>query len=78
MQTFTREELSCYDGREGRPAYIAFMGMVYDVSESPLWKNGGHQEQHQAGTELSRELGRAPHGAGILGKFKAVGKFAGK
>jgi predicted heme/steroid binding protein len=77
MHTFTREELSRCDGREGRPTYIAFMGMVYDVSESPLWKNGAHQAQHQAGTELSRQLGRAPHGAGILGKFRAVGKYTG-
>ena len=77
MHTFTREELSRYDGREGRPAYIAFMGLVYDVSASFLWKNGEHQAGHKAGTDLSKALGRAPHGAGILGKFKAVGKYAG-
>ena len=76
MQTFTREELSRYDGRDGRPAYIAFMGLVYDVSASFLWKNGEHQASHRAGTDLSKALGRAPHGAGILGKFKAVGKYA--
>ncbi|MBN2353632.1 MAG: hypothetical protein JXD23_13755 [Spirochaetales bacterium] len=77
MQTFTREELSRYDGKEGRPAYIAFMGLVYDVTASPLWKEGDHQKRHRAGTDMSKALGLAPHGAGILGKFPAVGKCAG-
>ena len=77
MKPFSAQDLAQFDGRDGRPAYIAFMGMVYDVSESPLWKNGDHQELHRAGTELSRALARAPHGAGILGKFKAVGTYSG-
>jgi predicted heme/steroid binding protein len=77
MRTFTREELAAFDGRNDRPAYIAFMGMVYDVSASALWKNGRHQALHQAGTDLSRELGRAPHGAGIIGTFQAVGRYLG-
>jgi predicted heme/steroid binding protein len=50
---------------------------VYDVSSSSLWKNGEHQALHRAGTDLSRELSKAPHGAGILGKFKAMGKYRG-
>jgi len=28
------------DGKAGRPAYIAYQGAVYDVSECFLWKNG--------------------------------------
>jgi predicted heme/steroid binding protein len=75
MRIFTPEELARFDGKEGRPAYIAFMGMVYDVTSSFLWKNGEHQASHRAGTDLSRALARSPHGAGIIGKFKAVGKY---
>jgi predicted heme/steroid binding protein len=78
MEVFSREELARYDGKEGRPAYIAFMGLVYDVSASLLWKNGEHQAAHRAGTDLSKELSRAPHGAGIFGKFKAVGRYQEK
>jgi predicted heme/steroid binding protein len=77
MRMITKDELAGCDGQEGRPAWIAFMGMVYDVTASPLWKNGNHQALHQAGTDVSRELSRAPHGAGLLGKFKAVGKYTG-
>ena len=34
MKEFTLEELAEFDGREGRPAYVAYDGMVYDVTES--------------------------------------------
>jgi predicted heme/steroid binding protein len=36
MRTFTRKELAQYDGKEGRPAYIAFQQQVFDVSDSFL------------------------------------------
>ena len=74
-KTITREELSRCDGQDGRPAYVAFHGWVFDVTESPLWKDGDHQERHKAGTDLSNELGRAPHGAGMLERVPRVGKL---
>ncbi len=57
------------------PAYIAFEGKVYDVTESPLWRNGGHQAVHEAGRDLTRELNNAPHGKEMLDKFPIVGEF---
>jgi len=33
---FTLNELKQYDGRDGRSAYIAYKGKVYDVTESFL------------------------------------------
>src|SRR3972149_1688391 len=36
---FTIQELKEYDGKEGKPAYMAFNGRVYDVSNSPIWEN---------------------------------------
>jgi predicted heme/steroid binding protein len=36
----TREELKQYNGEDGRPAYIAVDGIVYDITESNQWKNG--------------------------------------
>lgn len=38
----TQEELAFNDGRDGRPTYVAYQGVVYDVSGSPLWSEGTH------------------------------------
>jgi predicted heme/steroid binding protein/uncharacterized membrane protein len=57
----TPEQLSQFDGRDGRPAYIAYKGMVYDLSNSRLWKNGSHMVKHHAGTDLTGALAQAPH-----------------
>lgn len=55
-------ELGQCDGQEGRPAYIAFRGAIYDVSDSRLWKNGNHLNRHPAGIDLTEVLSQAPHG----------------
>jgi len=73
---FTLDELKQYDGREGRPAYIAFKGKVYDVTESFLWVDGDHQGQHAAGRELTSEISVAPHGEETLERVKVVGVLA--
>jgi len=70
---FTLDELKQYDGKEGKPAYIACNGKVYDVSESFLWLEGDHQGQHVAGKDLTSELKMAPHGEETLGRVKLVG-----
>jgi len=70
---FTLEELKQYDGREGRPAYIAFKGKVYDVTDSFLWIEGDHQGQHVAGKDLTDEIRLAPHGEETLERVKPVG-----
>lgn len=58
----TPEQLSAFDGKEGRPAYIAYKGIIYDITNSRLWKNGQHMMKHHAGTDLSETLKQAPHG----------------
>jgi predicted heme/steroid binding protein len=75
MRTFTREELQRFDGREGRPAYVAFRGKVYDVSESFLWRGGKHQVLHQAGEDLTEAMQEAPHGEELLARFPVVGEL---
>ncbi len=70
---FTLEELSKFDGREGRPAYIAYKGKVYDVTEDYLWVDGDHQGEHVAGKDLTEEMSRAPHGEDTLERVKMIG-----
>jgi predicted heme/steroid binding protein len=70
---FTLEELKQYDGKDGRQAYIAYKGKVYDVTDSYLWTDGDHQGQHEAGKDLTEEMALAPHGEEMLQKVKLVG-----
>ncbi len=70
---FTLEELKQYDGRDGRPAYVAYKDKVYDVTESFLWVDGDHQGQHSAGKDLTEEMALAPHGEDALERVKLVG-----
>lgn len=70
---FTLEELKQFDGRDGRPAYVAFNGKVYDVTDSFLWVSGDHQGQHEAGKDLTSEMIYAPHKEEVLERVKQVG-----
>jgi len=73
LKDFTRDDLSTYDGKEGRPVYIAHEGKVYDVSASKLWKTGTHMKRHQSGCDLSEDIKGAPHDTSVLGRFPQVG-----
>ena len=74
---FTEHELQQFDGTRGKAAYIAYEGVVYDVSASSLWRGGQHQELHYAGTDLTRTLRKAPHTAEVFGHMfvKRVGRL---
>lgn len=69
------EELGRYDGKEGRKAYFAYQGEIYDGTDSPLWKNGAHMGRHQAGCDLTDSLGQAPHGEDKLRALPRIGKL---
>ncbi|WP_345984852.1 2-oxoacid:acceptor oxidoreductase subunit alpha [Sulfurimonas sp. HSL-1656] len=69
----TSRELAAYDGRDGRPAYVAYKGKVYDVSESPMWAEGNHQGMHRAGRDLTPMLEGAPHGEEVFERYSVVG-----
>jgi len=69
----TLRELAAHDGRNGNPAYIAYNGKVYDVTESPMWAEGNHQGMHRAGTDLTPMLADAPHGEEVFERYPVVG-----
>jgi predicted heme/steroid binding protein len=56
-----RSELQRCDGTRGRPVYIAYAGVVYDVTDCPKWRTGFHEQLHFAGQDLTGELPEAPH-----------------
>jgi predicted heme/steroid binding protein/uncharacterized membrane protein len=73
MKEFTLEDLSEYNGQDGKPAYVVHNGKVYDVSESKLWKAGLHMRRHKAGTDLTADIQAAPHGNEVLDNYSQVG-----
>lgn len=76
MKEFTLEELADYDGRDGRSAYVAYDGTVYDVTESGMWEDGDHEGMHQAGGDLTSEHEDAPHDVYVT-DFPEVGRLVG-
>ncbi len=73
QRVFTKESLAEFNGKNGRPAYVAYEGKVYDVSESVMWENGEHEDEHMAGADLTAEMEDAPHFADELDVFPVVG-----
>lgn len=70
---FTIEELAAFDGKDGRKAYIAVDGYIYDVTNNPNWRNGSHQGMFQAGRDLSEEILTSPHGKSFLDRVPKIG-----
>jgi len=75
LRTFTSKELEEYNGKNGKPAYIAYQGKVYDVSQSDLWRGGEHMGLHETGKDLTDELELAPHREEVLDRAKLIGKL---
>lgn len=71
-QQFTLEELSQYDGKNGRAAYVAIGGVVYDVTSEKLWVNGIHLGV-SAGKDLTSQYKTCHKNNNILEKLRKVG-----
>ncbi len=79
-KTFTLSELAGFDGKDGRPAYVAADGVVYDVTDSADWREGVHTRcglGAAAGKDLSQELAQAPSNMrALLEAMPVVGGLA--
>ena len=71
----TLEELSEFNGKDGKPAYVAVDGIIYDVSDSPAWKDGGHNG-FEAGKDLTEPIKNvSPHGVVKLENVPEIGRI---
>lgn len=68
----TSKELSTFDGMEGRPAYVAVNGIIYDVSNEATWGGASHFGL-MAGKDLTPQFNSCHGMIGILSKLPKVG-----
>ncbi len=73
MKEFDRESLKEFNGKDGKPVYIAHQGRVIDVTASKFWKTGQHMKRHPSGTDLTTDIEAAPHGPEVLDRYPQVG-----
>jgi predicted heme/steroid binding protein len=69
---FTLEELSQYDGSNGKPAYVAVEGIVYDVSNEGSWA-GGTNLGLTAGKDYTSQFSSYNGNNKILSELPRVG-----
>ena len=75
LPVYTRSQLSLRNGQDKPEIWIAYKGLVFDVTSSRLWRQGQHYE-HWAGQDLTDELEDAPHNEFVFDKFEVIGKMA--
>lgn len=73
-RVITAEELAEADGKDGRPAWVALDGVVYDLSALPSWVGGEHHGRY-AGRDLTDQFLASGHGVAILQKLPVIGRF---
>ena len=76
MKQYTIAQLALYNGTEKESIWVAYRGVIYDVTKSRLWRDGKHYE-HWAGQDLTSELADAPHTEKVFEKFEKVGVLIG-
>jgi len=69
----TLETLATYNGKDGQPAYVAFEGIIYDLSALADWRAGEHHGV-TAGKDITDVFSQSPHSKSILKLAVVVGK----
>jgi predicted heme/steroid binding protein len=74
LPVITPNQLALRNGQDKQEVWVAYKGLVYDVSSSRLWRSGKHYE-HWAGQDLTAELPDAPHTEKVFDKFQVIGRL---
>jgi predicted heme/steroid binding protein len=58
----SKNQLHLFNGDDEDRIFVAYQGIVHDVTNCPKWRNGLHEGQHFPGQDLTAELENdAPH-----------------
>jgi predicted heme/steroid binding protein len=73
----TKFELLRNNGDRGMLKWIAYDGIVYDVTDCPKWRTDMHERLHFPGQDLTTELPDAPHKKDVFTRpcVKVVGRL---
>jgi predicted heme/steroid binding protein len=74
LDPITRAQLSLRNGQDKPEIWIAYKGLVYDVTNSKMWRLGKHYE-HWAGQDLTEELEDAPHTEIVFERLQIIGRL---
>ena len=74
LPQYTKSQLALRNGQDKPEIWVAYKGVIYEVTKSRLWRNGKHYE-HWAGQDLPDELVDAPHTHEVFERFKAIGQL---
>jgi predicted heme/steroid binding protein len=74
LPIYTRFQLALRNGQDRPEIWVAYLGIIYDVTHSRLWRDGKHYE-HWAGQDLTDELKDAPHSERVFERFTPVGQL---
>lgn len=74
LKEYSRAQLALRNGQDKVEIWVAYQGIIYDVTHSRMWRNGKHYE-HWAGQDLTDELPDAPHNDEVFKKFTVIGKL---
>ncbi|MEO1437542.1 MAG: cytochrome b5 domain-containing protein, partial [Bacteroidota bacterium] len=71
---YSKSYLALRNGQDKPEIWVAYKGIIYDVGESRLWRDGKHYE-HWAGQDLTEELADAPHTETVFQRYLAVARL---
>ncbi len=74
LKEYTKSQLALRNGQDKPEVWVAYKGLIYEVTNSRLWKTGKHYE-HWAGQDLTEELEDAPHTEKVFDRFSVIGKL---
>jgi predicted heme/steroid binding protein len=74
LPEYSNAQLALRNGQDKPEIWVAYQGLIYEVTRSRLWRDGKHYE-HWAGQDLTDELKDAPHNEKVFDKFKVIGRL---